>query len=508
MLSNPVFRVRGCIGLIAKLVHLLKQLTFGLCIFGEVMPFSLNFVRMKYFKILFLLIFIQACNASGQTWTLHALVAGMPDQRIYLSSLKGEKQTLIDSAASLSGAFTFTFDVHAIPGIYRVSLGSNQNTGIYGREAKSFDFVFDREDVLLKTAYSDPVKEMDIIQSDENKQYYEFIRLRSLYMARFNGLYSLLNLYDSADSFYSDLAAEFVRIQQELNDSLISLSHIKPGGLASSLISMFPEPVYHPGEGESIADFMRGHYFDLVHLNDPALINSPVYTQKILTYLSFFREPSVTQTEQEKLFSSAIDSIMDAVSGNKQVDEFVLNYLIDGFERSKMEHVLVHISDYVSENCETDDDQLMQNRLEAFKKMAIGQKVEDIVLPDANDRPQKLSGLNNNYVLLIFWASWCPHCQDLMPHLKEWYEKNASGTGLGVYAVAIDTSRADWEEYLMMNSLPWVNVREPGGWDGKVARRFNIYATPTMFILDRNRKILAKPVTYRDFKKEMERISH
>ena len=60
----------------------------------------------------------------------------------------------------------------------------------------------------------------------------------------------------------------------------------------------------------------------------------------------------------------------------------------------------------------------------------------------------------------------------------------------------------------MVNSLPWVNVREPGGWDGKVARRFNIYATPTMFILDRNRKILAKPVTYRDFKKEMERISH
>ncbi len=199
---------------------------------------------------------------------------------------------------------------------------------------------------------------------------------------------------------------------------------------------------------------------------------------------------------------------MSAVEENQDVNQFVLNYLIDGFERFKMEDVLVYIADhYLSEGCETENEKLMQDRLEAYKRMARGEKVEDIALPDANDKTRRLSDLDTKYTLLIFWASWCPHCQDLMPRLKEWYEKNAGDTGLGIYAVAIDTSRAGWEEYLMGNDLPWVNVIEIGGWDGRVARRFNIYATPTMFILDRNRKILSKPLTYRDFKRDMEKLA-
>jgi len=35
-------------------------------------------------------------------------------------------------------------------------------------------------------------------------------------------------------------------------------------------------------------------------------------------------------------------------------------------------------------------------------------------------------------------------------------------------------------------------------WDGKVAKDYNIFATPTMFLIDANRKILAKPETFEE----------
>ena len=251
---------------------------------------------------------------------------------------------------------------------------------------------------------------------------------------------------------------------------------------------------------------MREHYFDRVKMNDPALIYSPVYTQKTLTFLSFFREPAASRSKQEDLFTRAVDRLMTEAGADPEVSGFILNFLIDGFEKSGLDNVLLYIADnYLEENCETDNSRVMKDRLEAYKRMKTGERVDDIVLPGLDGKPHRLSDVDRNYVLLVFWASWCPHCRDLMPRLREWYERNADDSGVSIYAVAIDSSLAGLEEYMMEHELPWVNVYESDGWDGRVVRRFNIYATPSMFLLDRNRKILAKPVTFKDFKKEVEK---
>lgn len=54
--------------------------------------------------------------------------------------------------------------------------------------------------------------------------------------------------------------------------------------------------------------------------------------------------------------------------------------------------------------------------------------------------------------------------------------------------------------------LSWINCNEQGGWNGNTARDYNLYATPTMFIMDKTRKIIAKPVTFGEFKREISRI--
>jgi thioredoxin-related protein len=67
-----------------------------------------------------------------------------------------------------------------------------------------------------------------------------------------------------------------------------------------------------------------------------------------------------------------------------------------------------------------------------------------------------------------------------------------------ILAVSIDTSRSEWTGFIKEEKLDFLNASELKGFDSKSADEYNIYATPTMFLLDREKKILAKPISYRE----------
>jgi hypothetical protein len=69
-----------------------------------------------------------------------------------------------------------------------------------------------------------------------------------------------------------------------------------------------------------------------------------------------------------------------------------------------------------------------------------------------------------------------------------------------VVAVSLDTNRVDWLNFVKDNSLKYLNVSDQKGWDGKAAGDYFVYATPTMFLLDSNKKIIGKPVDYDELK--------
>lgn len=52
-----------------------------------------------------------------------------------------------------------------------------------------------------------------------------------------------------------------------------------------------------------------------------------------------------------------------------------------------------------------------------------GTEAPDFTLKDINGTEYTLSQLRGNYVVLDFWASWCPDCRKDVPMLKELYAK-------------------------------------------------------------------------------------
>jgi len=90
----------------------------------------------------------------------------------------------------------------------------------------------------------------------------------------------------------------------------------------------------------------------------------------------------------------------------------------------------------------------------------------------------------------------------MLPKLKTWYD-NQKTKKLEIVAVSLDTNRASWMAFVKKEKLNWLNVSELKGYSGKAEDEYNIYATPTMYLIDRGKKIIAKPITWRELEQAL-----
>ena len=97
---------------------------------------------------------------------------------------------------------------------------------------------------------------------------------------------------------------------------------------------------------------------------------------------------------------------------------------------------------------------------------------DTISFPDEREGP----------AILLFWASWCPYCKALMPHLQLMLDDYAS-SNLTIYAINF-RDKADAKAYLDNNNLSFVLLT--GG--DEVADQYGIYGTPGLLVFDKNNK--------------------
>ena len=107
----------------------------------------------------------------------------------------------------------------------------------------------------------------------------------------------------------------------------------------------------------------------------------------------------------------------------------------------------------------------------------------------ANDgTTASLHDLPQEKIVLVFWASWCQHCMEEMPKLQAWAATQETTL---VLAVSLDEDYDAFSQAIQNfpNMLYYCDLMK---WDGPIVSDYFVAATPTIFVLDQERKIQGK----------------
>jgi peroxiredoxin len=211
------------------------------------------------------------------------------------------------------------------------------------------------------------------------------------------------------------------------------------------------------------------------------------------------------QKQLEAEFIKAVTIMFGAASVNAEVYKFILDYVVGGFDKYHFDGVITYIADNFQDPFSCEDQArktVLQKKLDNFKKLSIGKIAPEIEAPDTKGKIVKLSGIQSEYTLVIFYSSGCGHCAQMMPKVKQYYD-NQKPKRVEIIAVSIDTSKSEWTKFIREEKLNLINVSELKGFNSKSADDYNIFATPTMFLLDREKKIVAKPISWRELEQAL-----
>ncbi|NOY38179.1 MAG: redoxin domain-containing protein [Chlorobi bacterium] len=301
-----------------------------------------------------------------------------------------------------------------------------------------------------------------------------------------------------------------------LNEQVIA-SH--PGSFLAHLVSAMTPPIvpdFEIPENSANPDsvrwvmnyqYLRNHYFDDVDFSDDRLLRSPILYNRLTQYFNNI----LLQTPDSLI--PEVDRIIEASRANKDVYQYVVITLLNHFQRATvmgLDEVYVHIAVkyYLTGQTPWSDSTFLaelKQRVEKIKPNLIGHKAHDLKMETITGEWVDLYEVNAKYIILYFWEPNCGHCKKVTPILyKDIYLKYRD-KGLEVFTVYIYDNHKEWEDYLNEHGYDWINA-----WDPKQLTYFryyyDVYSTPTIYVLDRDKKIIAKRLDIKTLEKFLARL--
>ena len=141
--------------------------------------------------------------------------------------------------------------------------------------------------------------------------------------------------------------------------------------------------------------------------------------------------------------------------------------------------------------------------METAKRTAPGQPAPNFTQKDINGNTVTLEQFRDNYVMLVFWGSWCGPCRRSHPHLMEWLNKY-KGSPLQVIGFASDKDRDAWKKAIADDQLDFIHCNlfdRPNG--ENVQTMYNIRNFPTKVFIDPQGRMVGTVVGAGDAEKKI-----
>lgn len=122
-----------------------------------------------------------------------------------------------------------------------------------------------------------------------------------------------------------------------------------------------------------------------------------------------------------------------------------------------------------------------------------GTEAPDFTLAAPDGTRHSLSEMKGSYVVLDFWASWCPDCRKDIPEMRRLHDMY--GQRIKFVSVSFDDKKDNWTRCIESNGMDWLHLSELKKWKSTdVSRLYNIKWIPAMYLIDRQGTVILSTV--------------
>ena len=143
--------------------------------------------------------------------------------------------------------------------------------------------------------------------------------------------------------------------------------------------------------------------------------------------------------------------------------------------------------------------------IKQLENVQIGKTAPEFSLPDTAGVSVSLSDFRGKYVLLDFWASWCPPCRRENPNVvkafQEYKDKNFT-----IIGISLDNNKDKWMKAIADDNLAWRHVSDLKYWDSEIPALYGVRGIPANILLDPNGVIIARNITGEDLHKTLQEV--
>lgn len=454
---------------------------------------------MKSLKLLFLVpFFLNSFFLNAQSVEISVQVLQGLSAQAKLFVFSEAEYQLVDSSYQRSpGTYNFKLNEGYKEGVYKIEVGKNINFNIVLCNEPFVD--------ILTVVYA-PEDSLKSVNSIENRVFWQYQAQKKQHRQQAWLLQSLIDYYPDSSKFHHTLNDELLKLNRSLYNFAKSLAHNNPELLASRFILLDQRPVAPEGlEGDAISIYLRENWWNLIDLFDARLLNSPSLQSSLWSYIEQYFSDENDKEEQDEAFVEGVSRLMHREM-NEELRRFLRNTLIAGFSDTDYYPVVEYLETTPFGALKPIKKRSSSSILTKGKpKVKVGEKAFDFSYEMPNGQKQNLSGLEAEYVLVVFWSTWCPHCIETLPRITEVY-KNYKDQGFEVIAISIDEEENLWRRYINDLGLNWINIREPISQPSKMLFMYDVNETPKMYLLSKDLTIVSRPATRRQLENRLRRL--
>ena len=457
-------------------------------------------------KLIFCFILISSAFCStGQLkngYEIKVNIRELQDSTVFLAYHLGDKQYIKDTInLDKEGIGVFAGEENLPQGIYMIVLPGKQYFEILVAADQYFS---------VSCTFPDYFNTLKFAGSDENSAFITYQKRWIEMQRKATGINKRLeNNKQNPDSL--KLLSDMRKSQEEsMKSYLRDVIRENDGNLLSVLVKamlpveippvVLPQGSKNPDSTKWVMNYLsnKNHFFDNIDLTDERLLRTPILQARLNTFFNNVLIQSADTINKE------IDKIIDKVKDNSKIFQFVSVYLFNHFRESEImghDAVVVKLADdiYLSGKADwvsADFKDDLRKQVERIRPNLIGKKAQDLVMNSYKGVFVSLYDIEKEFTILYFWEPDCGHCAEATPKLKTYYDK-ARNQGVEIFTVCTTGERGKWEKYIEEHKLDWIN-----GWDPERRTNFgyyyNVETTPMIYILDRDKTIIAKKLSVDD----------